>query len=136
MEYEIRVNKIYRHFKGGTYRVIAIAKDSETEQDVVVYENTKTNQVWVRPLKMFLEKVDKEKYPDVNQEYRFERLLPISPNPDLKKVAEIKSKIKENDGYCPCQLLRNSDTRCMCKEFRESNKPGYCHCGLYYRAEE
>ena len=67
---EVKVGQIYRHFKGSTHKIIAIAKHSETLEDMVVY--THDNDIWVRPYKMFIEKVDKEKYPDVKQEYRFE----------------------------------------------------------------
>ena len=64
----------YRHFKGMIVEILEIAKDSETLEDMVVYKHTDTNEIWVRPLSMFLSKVDKEKYPDVKQEYRFERV--------------------------------------------------------------
>ena len=67
---EVIVGKTYRHFKGTLYKVIAIAKHSETLEDMVVY--THDDKIWVRPYNMFIEKVDKEKYPDVKQEYRFE----------------------------------------------------------------
>lgn len=58
----------------------------------------------------------------------------ITTNPDTEYVQEIKHKLKENGGYCPCQLVKNKDTKCMCKDFREKiarNEPGYCHCGLW-----
>ena len=64
----------YRHFKGMIVEIIELAKDSETLEDMVVYRHTDTNEVWVRPLSMFLSKVDTEKYPDVKQEYRFEKI--------------------------------------------------------------
>lgn len=76
---EIKVNGIYKHFKGHVYKVIAIGYDSEKyseenkeEAKVVVYENIDTKEVWVRPYDMFNSLVDKEKYPNVMQEYRFE----------------------------------------------------------------
>lgn len=53
----------YRHFKGMEYNVIAVAKHSETLEDMVVYEalyNNDVSKIWVRPLKMFLEKVEKD----------------------------------------------------------------------------
>lgn len=53
----------YRHFKGNEYMVIAIAKHSETLEDFVVYEalyENKVSKIWVRPLKMFTEKVEKD----------------------------------------------------------------------------
>ncbi len=49
---------------------------------------------------------------------------------DSELVQEIKKKLKENDNYCPCQIERTEDTKCMCKEFREQES-GECHCGLY-----
>lgn len=60
----------YRHFKGMVITIITIAKDTETLEEMVVYEHD--NEFWVRPLSMFMSKVDKEKYPNVTQENRFE----------------------------------------------------------------
>ena len=49
----------YRHFKGNEYEVIYVAKDSETLEDVVVYKELYGNgEIWVRPLKMFLEIIE------------------------------------------------------------------------------
>ena len=72
---EIKLHRIYRHFKGDHYLVEALANDSETGGTVVVYRKLYGDGgLWVRPLEMFLEKVDREKYPDCRQEYRFELL--------------------------------------------------------------
>ncbi len=54
---------IYRHYKGKDYRVIGIAKHSETLEDMAVYEslyNNKVSRLWVRPAKMFMEEVEVE----------------------------------------------------------------------------
>ena len=67
---EIIVGRTYRHFKGALYKVIAIATHSETDEKLVIY--TRDDKVWARPYDMFASKVDKEKYPDVEQGYRFE----------------------------------------------------------------
>ena len=59
----------------------------------------------------------------------------ITVTPDKEYAAEIKRRLKDNGGYCPCSLVKNEDTKCMCKEFRdqvERNEPGYCHCGLWF----
>ena len=69
---EIVVGGIYRHFKNIKVEVIAIAKHSETLENMVVYKHLDTLEYWVRPYEEFVSKVDKNKYPDVSQEYRFE----------------------------------------------------------------
>ncbi len=70
---QIQLHRIYRHFKGDHYLVEALAHDSETGAEVVVYRKLYGDGgLWVRPLDMFLEKVDRVKYPDCQQEYRFE----------------------------------------------------------------
>lgn len=72
MERNIEIGKLYKHFKGQIYRVINIAIYSEDLSKMVVYENVDNGKVWVRDYNMFNSKVDKGKYPLVNQEYRFE----------------------------------------------------------------
>lgn len=52
------IGKRFRHFKGNEYIVRFLGKDSETAEDVVVYQSVKDNQVWVRPLRMWDEIVD------------------------------------------------------------------------------
>ncbi len=66
--------KKYRHFKGHIIKVICIATNTETNELEVIYEHIKTKQIWARPLDMFVSKVDKNKYPEVTQEYRFEEI--------------------------------------------------------------
>lgn len=56
-------------------------------------------------------------------------------NPDEEYANEVKKKVKDNGGYCPCRLIKNKDTKCMCKEFREQ-EDGMCHCGLYIKVKE
>ena len=72
---KVELYRIYRHFKGDHYLVEDIATDSETGKPMVIYRKLYGDgSLWVRPLEMFLEPVDKVKYPDCPQEYRFELL--------------------------------------------------------------
>ena len=71
---QVEVGKQYRHFKGGIVTVLYIAKDSEDLSLKVVYKHEDTSDIWVREYEMFISKVDKDKYPNVIQEYRFEKI--------------------------------------------------------------
>ena len=68
---QLQIGRVYRHFKGDYYLVEALAKDSESGESCVIYRKLYGDgALWVRPLAMFLSKVDREKYPDAEQEYR------------------------------------------------------------------
>ena len=70
---ELQIGRVYRHFKGDYYLVEGVANDSETGAPFVIYRKLYGDGwLWLRPLEMFLSKVEKEKYPDCPQEYRFE----------------------------------------------------------------
>ncbi|WP_412693881.1 ferredoxin-thioredoxin reductase catalytic domain-containing protein [Clostridium sp. AF22-10] len=56
-------------------------------------------------------------------------------NSDKELVNNIRKRLKKNDNYCPCRLIKSEDTKCMCKEFREQEE-GECHCGLYVKYKE
>lgn len=84
---ELKVHGIYRHFKGDYYLVEGVGIHSETKEKYVIYRGLygDTDKVYLRPYDMFLSKVDKEKYPNVEQEYRFELQNIESVAPKFRK---------------------------------------------------
>lgn len=72
---QIQLQRVYRHFKGDHYLVEALARDAASGGEIVLYRKLyEDGGLWVRPLEEFLSEVDREKYPDCTQQYRFELL--------------------------------------------------------------
>ena len=73
MKRELVVHGVYQHFKGNKYIVEDVAIDSETGEYLVLYRALYgEGLLFARPLKMFLSPIDKEKYPNAKQKWRFE----------------------------------------------------------------
>ena len=85
----VEKNQIYRHFKGNYYQVIDFAFNANNGDDLskkmVIYRSLADNKLYVRDLREFSSPVDKRKYPDATQYYRFER---VNPNRILKKLLD------------------------------------------------
>lgn len=98
-------DEIYRHFKGRTYRILAIAENTESGIEEVIYEALyEPYRIYARDLDMFVSKVDKAKYPNEKQEYRFEL---------VENLAEINTNNVENksldDAYEDKNVAKKSD---------------------------
>ena len=104
MERRVEVGQVYRHFKGNVYEVIALAVNADNREEGVVYKSLNKDKVFVRSYRGFVSEVNKEKYPDVAQKYRFELVSKKEPEEeasDIEEEPEAEPEMAEDKGYFP-----------------------------------
>lgn len=123
-----RPYEIYRHFKGMQYQILSIATHSETSEQMVVYQQLYAPfGVYVRPLAMFMSKVDKEKYPQIQQEYRFERVQESACEMNVvqssQQAVEHEKVLQQSDVYAETVTKVVSESKTSEVSVSEGDEP-------------
>ena len=107
----------YRHFKGNLYEVKGIARHSETGEELVIYEaQYDDHQLYARPMEEFLSPVDREKYPEADQEERFRLLEEQEERFWLMEFLEAETWAEKKEIYLKSKDLMTESQLELCAE--------------------
>lgn len=130
-----RPGDFYRHFKDKVYQVIAVAVHSETGEEMVVYQALYGSfGIYVRPLPMFISEVDKEKYPDAKQKYRFEKVDMGSAERKEKDCTQ-ESEIEDKEPSVDCVQSQEGGASDPCLH-ENKNLLAFLDAGTYHEKLE
>lgn len=63
-------------------------------------------------------------------------MLEIIKNPNQEEYEKVTQAVITNSGFCPCAVFKIEETKCICKEFRDKDTPGFCHCKRFLKVEK
>ena len=134
---EIKIGKVYKHFKNKLYVVLDIVNDSESNNDevyskVVIYQALYgDNLKWARPYDMFNSEVDHEKYPDVTQKYRFTKVKFVTKIEE--NIQDEKEKKEEASNEVKQKVLENNQAKILDEKDERLKKQPYSAEELFYQ---